>query len=139
MMGVGLEWKANLIKDLAKLSEGKWYYIDVNQAAEAERVFVEEFEQLAATAFMNVEMHLRPMKDIKIKRVRQVVPGNQGNADDRAGRAPSDGAAGHAAEGSIVALRPGPELAEAARRQVRHRADWRSPTISAWGRARAPA
>ncbi len=32
MMGVGLDWKASLIKDLAKLSEGKWYYIDVNQA-----------------------------------------------------------------------------------------------------------
>jgi Ca-activated chloride channel family protein len=74
MMGVGLDWKANLIKDLAKISEGKWYYIDVNQAAEAERIFVEEFEQLAATAFMNVEVHLRPMKDIKIKRTRQVVP-----------------------------------------------------------------
>ena len=74
MMGVGLDWKANLIKDLAKISEGKWLYIDVNEATEAERIFVEEFEQLAATAFMNVEMHLRPMKDIKIKRVRQVVP-----------------------------------------------------------------
>ncbi len=74
MMGVGLDWKANLIKDLAKISEGKWYYIDVNDAAEAERIFVEEFEQLAATAFLNVEMHLRPMKDIKIKRVRQVMP-----------------------------------------------------------------
>jgi Ca-activated chloride channel family protein len=74
LMGVGIDWKANLIKDLAKISDGKWYYIDVNQAAEAERIFVEEFEELAATAFMNVEMHLRPMKDIKIKRVRQVVP-----------------------------------------------------------------
>jgi Ca-activated chloride channel family protein len=74
LMGVGLDWKANLIKDLAKISDGKWYYIDVNQAAEAERIFVEEFEQLAATGFMNVEMHLKPMKDIKIKRVRQVVP-----------------------------------------------------------------
>jgi Ca-activated chloride channel family protein len=74
MMGVGLDWKASLIKDLAKLSEGKWYYIDVNQASEAERIFVEEFETLAASAFMNVEMHLRPMKDIKIKRCRQVAP-----------------------------------------------------------------
>lgn len=74
LMGVGIDWKASLIKDLAKLSEGKWYYIDVTQAEEAERVFVEEFETLAAAAFMNVEMHLRPMKDIKIKRVRQVVP-----------------------------------------------------------------
>lgn len=74
LMGVGIDWKASLIKDLAKLSEGKWYYIDVNQAAEAERIFVEEFESLAASAFTNVQMHLRPMKDIKLKRVRQVVP-----------------------------------------------------------------
>jgi Ca-activated chloride channel family protein len=74
LMGVGIDWKANLIKDLARISEGKWYYIDVNQAAEAERIFVEEFEQLAATAFMNVELHIRPMKDIKVKRIRQVVP-----------------------------------------------------------------
>src|SRR4051812_17146031 len=74
LMGVGLDWKASLIKDLAKLSDGKWYYIDVNQASEAERIFVEEFETLAASAFMNVEMHLRPMKDIRIKRCRQVAP-----------------------------------------------------------------
>ncbi len=74
LMGVGIDWKASLIKDLAKLSEGKWYYIDVNQAQEAERIFVEEFESLAATGFTNVEMHVRPMKDIRIKRIRQVVP-----------------------------------------------------------------
>jgi len=74
LMGVGTDWKASLIKDLAKLSEGKWYYIDVNKKEEADRVFTEEFEQLAATAFKDVEMHLRPMKDIKLKRVRQVVP-----------------------------------------------------------------
>ncbi len=74
LMGVGIDWKASLIKDLAKLSEGKWYYIDVNKKEEAERIFAEEFEQLAATAFKDVEMHVRPMKDIKLKRVRQVVP-----------------------------------------------------------------
>jgi Ca-activated chloride channel family protein len=74
VMGVGTEWNSSLIKDLAKLSEGKWYYIDVNQAQEAERVFLEEFESLAASAFTNVEMHLRPVKDVRVKRVRQVVP-----------------------------------------------------------------
>jgi len=74
VMGVGTEWNSSLIKDLARLAEGKWYYIDVNQAAEAERIFVEEFEQLAATGFLNVEMQIKPFKDIKIKRVRQVVP-----------------------------------------------------------------
>ena len=36
--------RPSLIKDLAKLSEGKWYYIDVNRRDEAERIFVEEFE-----------------------------------------------------------------------------------------------
>jgi Ca-activated chloride channel family protein len=74
MMGVGTEWNASLIKDLARLGEGKWYYIDVNQAQEAERIFVAEFEHLAAAGFTDVEMVLRPFKDVKIKRVRQVVP-----------------------------------------------------------------
>jgi Ca-activated chloride channel family protein len=74
LMGVGLDWKASLLKDLANLSQGKWYYIDVNEAQETTRIFAEEFEALAATAFLDVEMHLRPMKDVRIKRVRQVVP-----------------------------------------------------------------
>jgi Ca-activated chloride channel family protein len=74
VIGVGTEWNQNLIKDLAKLAEGTWGYIDVNDASAAERVFTQEFEALAAAGFLNVEMHLRPMKDIKIKRVRMVVP-----------------------------------------------------------------
>jgi len=74
IMGVGTEWNSSLIKDLAKLAEGSWHYIDVNSTTEAERVFVEEFEALAAAGFLNVEMHIRAMKDIKIKRVRMVVP-----------------------------------------------------------------
>jgi Ca-activated chloride channel family protein len=74
LMGVGIDWKASLIKDLARLSEGKWYYIDVEKKEEAERIFVEEFETLAAAGFKDVEMHIRPMKDIRLKRVRQVVP-----------------------------------------------------------------
>jgi len=74
VMGVGTEWNASLIKDLARLAEGKWYYIDVNQAQEAERVFLEEFEHLAAAAFTNVEMQIKPFKEIKIKRIRQVAP-----------------------------------------------------------------
>jgi Ca-activated chloride channel family protein len=74
LMGVGTEWNSILLKDLARLSEGKWYYIDVNQAQETERIFLEEFGHLASIAFSNVEMHLRPVKDVRIKRVRQVVP-----------------------------------------------------------------
>ena len=89
LMGVGLDWKAALIKDLAKISEGKWYYIDVNDKEEAERIFVEEFETLAAAGFMNVKLHLRPMKDVKIKRVRQVAPEIKELQRDRAGGTPS--------------------------------------------------
>jgi Ca-activated chloride channel family protein len=74
VIGVGTEWNQGLIKDLARLAEGDWGYIDVNDASSAERVFQKEFESLAAAGFLDVEMHLRPMKDIKIKRVRMVVP-----------------------------------------------------------------
>jgi Ca-activated chloride channel family protein len=74
VIGVGTEWNQSLIKDLAKLAQGEWGYIDVNDASAAERVFVQQFEALAATGFLSVEMHLRAMKDIKIKRVRMVVP-----------------------------------------------------------------
>jgi Ca-activated chloride channel family protein len=74
VIGVGTEWNQSLIKDLARLAAGEWGYIDVNDASAAERVFVQQFEALAATGFLHVEMHLRAMKDIKIKRVRQVVP-----------------------------------------------------------------
>ncbi len=74
VMGVGTEWNSALIKDLAKLSEGKWYYIDVNEKSEAERIFAEEFESLSSAGFLNVEIAVKPTKDVKIKRVRQVVP-----------------------------------------------------------------
>jgi Ca-activated chloride channel family protein len=74
LIGVGTDWKASLIKDLAKLGEGTWYYIDVEKPEEAERVFLQEFEHLAAIAFTNVEMHMRPVKDVKVKRCRLVVP-----------------------------------------------------------------
>lgn len=74
LMGVGTEWNSSLIKDLAKISEGKWYYIDVNQKESAAKVFDEEFSQLSSVGFMDVELHLRPVKDVLIKRVRMVVP-----------------------------------------------------------------
>jgi Ca-activated chloride channel family protein len=74
VIGVGTEWNQSLIKDLARLAQGEWGYIDVNDASAAERVFVQQFETLAAAGFLHVEMHLRAMKDIKIKRVRMVVP-----------------------------------------------------------------
>jgi Ca-activated chloride channel family protein len=74
VIGVGTEWNQNLIKDLAKLAEGDWGYIDVADASSAQRVFVEQFASLAAAGFLNVEMRVKAMKDIKIKRVRQVVP-----------------------------------------------------------------
>jgi Ca-activated chloride channel family protein len=74
VIGVGTEWNQSLIKDLARLAEGDWGYIDVNDAGAAQRVFIDQFESLASAGFLNVEMRLKAMKDIRIKRVRQVVP-----------------------------------------------------------------
>ncbi len=74
LMGVGTEWNSSLIKDLARIADGKWYYIDEEQAAEAERIFLEEFGHLAAVTFTDVEMHLRPVRDVRVKRCRLVVP-----------------------------------------------------------------
>jgi Ca-activated chloride channel family protein len=74
VVGVGTEWNASLIKDLAKLGQGDWGYIDVNDVNAAARFFEQKLDELAAAGFLHVEMHLKPMKDIKIKRVRQVVP-----------------------------------------------------------------
>jgi len=74
IMGVGTEWNAALIKDLATVSDGRWYYIDAEQADEAMRVFLAEFDRLADTVFVNVALEMRPVKEVKIKRVRQVTP-----------------------------------------------------------------
>jgi Ca-activated chloride channel family protein len=74
VMGVGTEWNSALIKDLAKLSDGKWYYIDVNETKAASDIFAAEFESLAAAGFLDVQMAVKPTKDVVIKRVREVVP-----------------------------------------------------------------
>jgi Ca-activated chloride channel family protein len=74
LMGVGLDWKEALIKDLANLSQGRWYYIDAEEKEKAHTVFAAEFESLKAVAFDDVQMHLRPMKEVRIKRLRQVWP-----------------------------------------------------------------
>jgi Ca-activated chloride channel family protein len=74
IMGVGTEWNSGLIKDLAKASDGRWYYIDAEQSDEAMRVFLAEFDRLADTTYINVTIDARPVKDVKVKRVRQVTP-----------------------------------------------------------------
>lgn len=74
LIGVGTEWNASLIKHLAQISEGKWYYVDDDKESETQRVFLEEFTHLRATFFRDVKLHIKPMKDIRIKRCRLVVP-----------------------------------------------------------------
>jgi Ca-activated chloride channel homolog len=74
VMGVGTEWNSGLIKDLARLGDGRWYYIDAEQSDEAMRVFLAEFDRLADTTFLNVALEVKPVKDVKVKRVRQVTP-----------------------------------------------------------------
>lgn len=74
VIGVGIEWNAGLVKEVAQLSEGTWGYIDSDQSWEAQRVIAQEFERLTATDFTGVELHVRPVKDVKVKRLRQVFP-----------------------------------------------------------------
>jgi Ca-activated chloride channel homolog len=74
VMGVGTEWNAGLIKDMARLGDGRWYYIDAEQPDEAMRVFLAEFDRLADTTFVNVTLEVKPVKDVKVRRVRQVAP-----------------------------------------------------------------
>ena len=44
---------------------------DVNEKKEAERIFVEEFESLSSAGFLDVQMAVKPTKDVKLKRIRQ--------------------------------------------------------------------
>jgi hypothetical protein len=74
LIGVGTEWNASLVKDLAQLSEGKWYYVDEEKKGDTQRVFLEEFAHLRATVFRDVKLHIKPMKDIRVKRCRLVMP-----------------------------------------------------------------
>jgi hypothetical protein len=43
-------------------------------AKDTERVIMEEFASLAASGFLNVEMHIRAVKGVALKRMRQVSP-----------------------------------------------------------------
>jgi hypothetical protein len=74
IMGVGTEWNSGLIKDLATASDGRWYYVDAEQSDEPMRVFLAEFDRLADTTFVNVTLEIKPVKEVKVKRVRQVAP-----------------------------------------------------------------
>lgn len=74
LMGVGTEWNTALIKDMATRSNGRWYYIDADDAQAATNAFNTEFNRAADAGLTNVRLDVKPMKDIKIKRLRQVVP-----------------------------------------------------------------
>ena len=95
-----------------------WHYIDVNRRPRPSASSSRSSSRLAAAGFLNVEMHLRAMKDIKIKRVRMVVPEIKELTTDRAGGAAPGGQAGYAGTRQAVALHSRSEFAETARRQV---------------------
>ncbi len=74
LMGVGTEWNETLLKEMARLGKGNWYYIDADQPAETERIFGIEFGHLTSALFTDVALLVRPVRDVRIKRCRQVVP-----------------------------------------------------------------
>jgi len=71
-IGVGSDWNDVLLEKIAQIGHGKWHYVDTPE--KAQEIFQEEFGQLIATAFSNVILKLHLMKDIVVKRVRQVEP-----------------------------------------------------------------
>jgi len=71
-IGVGSDWNDVLLEKIAQIGHGKWHYVDTPE--KAQEIFQEEFGQLIATAFSNVILKLHLMKDIVVKKVRQVEP-----------------------------------------------------------------
>jgi len=74
VIGAGTEWNEELLKDLARISDGPWCYVDVSQDRDFERVLEREFERLSRAVVTKVELQLRPVKDVRVKRIRQVMP-----------------------------------------------------------------
>lgn len=74
LMGMGTEWNVSLLQDMARITQGRWYFIDAAQAGDTARAFQAEFRRLSRTAFTNVEMHLQPIKDVRLIRFRQAAP-----------------------------------------------------------------
>jgi Ca-activated chloride channel family protein len=71
-IGVGTDWNEHLLKGVADDGKGNWHYID--SAEKARDVFRDEFQQMVSTAFANVRLSFRGLKDIVVRRARQVVP-----------------------------------------------------------------
>jgi len=71
-IGVGSDWNDVLLEKIAQIGHGKWHYVDAPE--KAQQIFQEEFGQLIATAFSNVQLKLHLMRDIAVKRLRQVEP-----------------------------------------------------------------
>lgn len=74
LIGIGTEWNASLIKELAGVAEGTWYYAEADKPEATAQVFQSEFAHLGSTTFSDVEIHIKPMKDVRIKRCRLVSP-----------------------------------------------------------------
>ncbi len=78
----------SLIKDLAKLAEGDWGYIDVNDASAAGAVR-RRVRRPGRGRVPQRRDALRVKKDVKVKRVRMVVPEIKEADAGRAGGAAS--------------------------------------------------
>lgn len=73
-MGIGTDWKAEFIKELARLGGGTWYFIDPDSVHDVRRAFADEFRVLTSTAVTAVRLRLKPAPDVKVRRLRQVAP-----------------------------------------------------------------
>ena len=121
VIGVGTEWNQSLIKDLAKLAEGDWDYIDVNDAV----------GRRAASSPRSSSPGRGRLPQRRDAPAPEEGRQDQARPHGRAGDQGDDAAEpeerhlvaqpGHAGERQADALHPRPEPAETARRQVQHR------------------
>ncbi len=71
-IGVGSDWNEELLTQIAAIGGGQWHYVATPD--QAQQIFQREFGQLMTTAFSNVILKAHLMKDIGVKRARQVEP-----------------------------------------------------------------
>jgi Ca-activated chloride channel family protein len=74
LIGLGTEWNSALLKELASLTDGRWYFVDSADPQATKPTFETEFARLTGVVFPRADLHVRPMKNVRVKRIRRVAP-----------------------------------------------------------------
>jgi von Willebrand factor type A domain/FHA domain len=74
LIGLGTEWNSALLKELTSLTDGRWYFVDAADPQATRPTFETEFARLTGVVFPRADLHVRPMKNVQVKRIRRVAP-----------------------------------------------------------------